>query len=45
VLTAERLTAAYGIRVDVHVDPSTGHVRTRAVARHHSRTLTPQEIP
>ncbi|WP_144433679.1 ABC transporter ATP-binding protein [Aeromicrobium erythreum] len=45
VLTAERLTTAYGIRVDVHVDPSTGHVRTRAVARHHSRTLTPQEIP
>lgn len=45
VLTAERLSAAYGIRVDVHVDPSTGHVRTRAVARHHARPLTPQETP
>lgn len=40
VLTSARLSAAYGIQVDVDVDPSTGHVRTRAVARHHTRSLT-----
>nr|WP_203615832.1 ABC transporter ATP-binding protein [Streptomyces sp. SID13726] len=38
VLTAERLTAAYGIRVDVDTDPLTGLLRTRAVGRHHART-------
>lgn len=43
VLTSARLTAAYGIHVDVAVDPLTGHVRTRAVARHHSRATTPKE--
>nr|WP_206323320.1 ABC transporter ATP-binding protein [Streptomyces sp. HNM0574] len=38
VLTAERLTAAYGIRVEVDTDPHTGRPRTRAVGRHHSRS-------
>ena len=37
VLTAERLTAAYGIRVEVDLDPGTGHTRTRAIGRHHTR--------
>lgn len=36
VLTAELLSDAYGIRVDVHHDRETGHVRTRAVGRHNS---------
>ncbi|WP_304439573.1 ABC transporter ATP-binding protein [Aeromicrobium sp. Root472D3] len=45
VLTSERLSAAYGIRVDVAVDPATGHVRTRAVARHHTRATTSKENP
>ncbi|MFK4111129.1 ABC transporter ATP-binding protein [Streptomyces sp. NPDC002176] len=38
VLTAERLTATYGIRVDVDTDPLTGRPRTRALGRHHART-------
>jgi iron complex transport system ATP-binding protein len=38
VLTADRLTAVYGIRIDVDTDPSTGRLRTRAVGRHHTRT-------
>ncbi|MFK4123132.1 ABC transporter ATP-binding protein [Streptomyces longwoodensis] len=38
VLTAERLTAAYGIRIDVDTDPLTGRLRTRAIGRHHART-------
>lgn len=37
VLTPERLTATYGIRVDVDIDPLTGLLRTRAVGRHHAR--------
>lgn len=45
VLTSARLSAAYGIQVDVHVDPSTGHVRTRAVARHHTRPTPLEENP
>ena len=45
VLTSPRLTAAYGIEVDVDVDPATGHVRTRAVARHHMRAAIPKENP
>ncbi|MFJ2632291.1 ABC transporter ATP-binding protein [Streptomyces sp. NPDC087422] len=40
VLTPERLTEVYGIRVDVDTDPSTGRLRTRAVGRHHSRSQT-----
>jgi iron complex transport system ATP-binding protein len=35
VLTPELLTHAYGIDVDVDVDPRTGLLRTRAMARHH----------
>ncbi len=37
VLTDERLTAVYGIRIDVDTDPTTGRLRTRAVGRHHTR--------
>jgi ferric hydroxamate transport system ATP-binding protein len=37
VLTAERLSDVYGIRIDVDTDPSTGRLRTRAVGRHHTR--------
>jgi len=39
VLTSELLTRAYGIRVDVEVDPFTGAVRTRPVGRHLARAL------
>lgn len=38
VLTAERLTDTYGIRIDVDTDPVTGRLRTRAIGRHHART-------
>ncbi|MCP9211778.1 ABC transporter ATP-binding protein [Streptomyces sp. NEAU-Y11] len=38
VLTAERLTATYGIRIDVDTDPLTGRLRTRAIGRHHARS-------
>ncbi|MGW4444785.1 ABC transporter ATP-binding protein [Streptomyces sp. NPDC004682] len=38
VLTSERLTETYGIRIDVDPDPLTGRLRTRAVGRHHART-------
>ncbi|MGW2133370.1 ABC transporter ATP-binding protein [Streptomyces coelicoflavus] len=38
VLTPERLTAVYGIRIDVDTDPTTGRLRTRPVGRHHIRT-------
>lgn len=38
VLTADRLTEIYGIRIDVDNDPSTGRLRTRAIGRHHTRT-------
>ncbi|GAA2274857.1 ABC transporter ATP-binding protein [Streptomyces ruber] len=38
VLTPERLTAVYGIRIDVGTDPLTGRLRTRAIGRHHTRT-------
>ncbi|MFC9466301.1 ABC transporter ATP-binding protein [Streptomyces coelicoflavus] len=38
VLTPERLTAVYGIRIDVDTDPLTGRLRTRPVGRHHIRT-------
>ncbi|MET9378237.1 ABC transporter ATP-binding protein [Streptomyces sp. NPDC002992] len=38
VLTAERLTQTYGIRVDVDTDPLTGRLRTRAIGRHHTRS-------
>ena len=37
VLTAERLSETYGIRVEVDMDPVTGALRTRAVGRHATR--------
>ena len=36
VLTSELLSEAYGIRVDVHNDEASGHVRTRAIGRHNA---------
>ncbi|MFJ2766866.1 ABC transporter ATP-binding protein [Streptomyces sp. NPDC087300] len=38
VLTPERLTDTYGIRIEVDSDPLTGRLRTRAIGRHHSRS-------
>jgi iron-chelate-transporting ATPase len=38
VLTAQRLTDVYGIRIEVGIDPLTGRLRTRAIGRHHSRS-------
>ncbi len=38
VLTGDRLTTAYGIRIDVDTDPLTGRLRTRAVGRHNARS-------
>lgn len=38
VLTPQRLTDTYGIRVEVDTDPVTGRPRTRAVGRHHTRS-------
>jgi len=38
VLTADELSATYGITVEVHRDAATGAVRTRAIGRHASRT-------
>ncbi|MFE2813459.1 ABC transporter ATP-binding protein [Streptomyces nigra] len=38
VLTAERLTGVYGIRIEVGTDPLTGRLRSRAIGRHHTRT-------
>lgn len=38
VLTPQRLTDTYGIRVEVDTDPVTGRLRTRAVGRHHTRS-------
>jgi len=38
VLTSAALTDAYGIRVDVTPDPTTGLLRTRAIGRHNTPT-------
>jgi iron-chelate-transporting ATPase len=38
VLTSAALSSTYGITVEVHLDPVTGTLRTRAVGRHASRT-------
>ncbi|MFK4070794.1 ABC transporter ATP-binding protein [Streptomyces sp. NPDC029674] len=38
VLTPQRLTDTYGIRIEVDSDPLTGRLRTRAIGRHHSRS-------
>ncbi len=37
VLTPERLTDTYGIRIEVSADPLTGRLRTRAIGRYHTR--------
>ncbi|HEX2132716.1 MAG TPA: ABC transporter ATP-binding protein [Actinophytocola sp.] len=39
VLTAENLSRAYGIRVDVHRDPVDGCIHTRAVGRYNDTAL------
>jgi ferric hydroxamate transport system ATP-binding protein len=39
VLTAENLSRAYGIRVDVHLDPADGRIHTRAVGRYNDAAL------
>ncbi|MFD5650455.1 siderophore ABC transporter ATP-binding protein CdtA [Streptomyces sp. NPDC127039] len=47
VLTPQRLTAVYGIRIDVDTDPLTGRLRTRPIGRHHirtPRTRTPERL-
>jgi len=41
VLTPRLLTDVWGIRIDVDTDPTTGHLRTRAIGRHHSRADVP----
>jgi len=41
VLTAENLSRAYGIRVEVELDPVTATVSTRAVGRHNTRARAP----
>jgi iron-chelate-transporting ATPase len=38
VLTPDLLSEVWGIDIEVDTDPSTGRLRTRAVARHHTRT-------
>ncbi len=38
VLTPERLSTVYGIRIDVVTDPLTGRLRTRPIGRHHTRS-------
>ncbi|MDT0403501.1 MULTISPECIES: ABC transporter ATP-binding protein [Streptomyces] len=38
VLTPERLTEVYGIRIEVDTDLLTGRLRTRAIGRHHTRS-------
>ncbi len=44
VLTADLLSDAYGIRVDVQRDDATGHVRTRAVGRHNSAPVPAPDL-
>jgi ferric hydroxamate transport system ATP-binding protein len=39
VLTPENLSRAYGIRVDVHLDPADGRIHTRAVGRYNDTAL------
>ncbi|MEV5596651.1 ABC transporter ATP-binding protein [Streptomyces sp. NPDC052496] len=45
VLTPERLTDTYGIRIEVSTDPSTGRLRTRAIGRHHTRRTPDDDTP
>jgi iron complex transport system ATP-binding protein len=44
VLTPQRLTAVYGIRIDVDTDPRTGRIRTRPIGRHHTRTIRSERL-
>ncbi|MFF9114741.1 ABC transporter ATP-binding protein [Streptomyces massasporeus] len=44
VLTPQRLTAVYGIRIDVDTDPHTGRLRTRPMGRHHTRTTRRERL-
>ena len=37
-LTAEHLSLAYGLPIDVTTDPDTGRVRVHPRGRHHRRT-------
>ena len=41
VLVGERLSAAFGIRVDVHVEPATGALRVQPVGTHTHRVRQP----
>lgn len=45
VLTAELLSEAYGIRVDVHHDEESGKVRTRAIGRHNAARARTESRP
>jgi iron complex transport system ATP-binding protein len=45
VLTSELLSEAYGIRVDVHNDEASGHVRTRAIGRHNAARARSESRP
>lgn len=45
VLTSELLSEAYGIRVDVHNDEASGHVRTRAIGRHNGARTRSESRP
>ena len=45
VLTEPALTEAYGIAVEVLVDPETGHISTRPVGKHHRRRLITEREP
>ncbi len=45
VLTPERLSDTYGIRIEVSTDPSTGRLRTRAIGRHHTRRTPDGDTP
>ncbi|MET8824461.1 ABC transporter ATP-binding protein [Streptomyces sp. NPDC004610] len=44
VLTPERLTEVYGIRIEVDPDPLTGRLRTRAIGRHHTRSTRSERL-
>lgn len=45
VFTAENISLAYGVPVDVGVDPRTGHLRIDTVGRHPYPTLERKENP
>lgn len=45
VLTADRLSQTYGLRIDVRIDEATGLVRTEPVGRHSARRATSRGTP